>query len=328
MNASNARRLASPSRARSLAATVTLAGALLPNAGCHLAIEALERSNQERRDDHARVALEKACTDKDIPTLQKVYSSRKEDSDFAQRCVAEIKVDALLATSCEVFSATFDPLDESGAKKADKHVSLDVYADETERNARATQLAEKAFECKTTRFLLASYRVQSTSVDWPKIVDALDQDGLYAMFRDDLKARTGVVSSGQAGLAVAWLMRKQDGKRCAELEAVTRDPKKAHPWRGALLPFFVDEKCAAETKLVATELLASSWAEDRMDACRALQGLGDKSQLAKMKRLADTDPARSLERQGSGFWEYAFVTHPVREVCQGAVNQLELRDGT
>lgn len=313
---------------RTLISAVTLTAALLPTTGCHLAIEALERSNQERRDDHARVALEKACADKDIPTLQKVYSSRKEDSDFAQRCVADIKVDALLATSCEVFSATFDPLDDSDAKKVDKHVSLDVYADATERNQRAKQLADKAFECKTTRFLLASYRVQSTSVEWPKIVDALDRDELYAMFRDDLKARSGVVASGQAGLAVAWLMRTQDAKRCADLEAATKDTKKPHPWRGALLPFFVDKKCAGETKLVATELLASSWAEDRMDACRALQGLGDKSQLSKMKRLADTDPARSLERQGSGFWEYAFVTHPVREVCQGAVNQLELRDGT
>ena len=310
----------------SLAGIIAMLALALPSSGCHLALEAIERGNQERRDDHARVALEKACTEKDIPTLQKVYSSRNEDHVFSQRCVAEIKVEALLATSCELFSATFDPLDHTESKKPDKNVSLDAYADATERDQRAKQLAEKALECKTTHFLLASYRVPSQSVDWPKIIDALDQERLYGMFRDDLKGRSGVVSSGQAQQAISWLVRKQDKARCGDLEAATRDSKKPHPWRGVLLPFFVDKKCAAETKQVATELLASSWAEDRMDACRALQGLGDKSQLAKMKRLAETDPARSLERQGSGFWEYAFVTHPVREACQGAINQLELRD--
>jgi hypothetical protein len=315
---------ANPSYLPRLPAALTVLAIAASSSGCHLAIEALERSNQERRDDHARVALEKACADKDLATLQKVYSSRDEDHDFAQRCVAEIKVSAILATDCELFSASFDPTDERA--KPDVHFKLAAYKDPEERSDRARKLAEKALECKTTRFLLGPNAARSTEVDWASIVDGLDQDRVYSLLRDDLKDRSGVVASGSAEVAVSWLMRTQTKSRCADLVDVTRDPKKPHPWRGVLLPFFVGKKCELETKAVASELLSSSWAEDRMDACRALQGLGDKSQLSKMKRLATTDPARSLERQRAGVWEYAFVTHPVREVCQGAVNQLELRD--
>jgi hypothetical protein len=304
-----------------LAALLAIASS---TSGCHLAIEALERSNQERRDDHARVALDKACADKDLATLQKVYSSRAEDQTFAKRCVVDIQVSAVLATDCETFTAAFDPLDKR--EKPSTNIALESYTDEKERARRARQLADKALECKTTRFLLGPHAARTAAVNWTEIVDALDQDQLYAVFREDLGARAGVVDSGSAQIAVSWLIRTQDANRCADLVAVTRDTKKPHPWRGVLLPFFVGKKCASETKIVASELLSSGWAEDRMDACRALQGLGDKSQLQKMKRLATTDPARSLERQRAGVWEYAFVTHPVREVCQGAVNQLELRD--
>lgn len=309
-----------------LACTLTTLALALPNAGCHLALEALEKSNQARRDDRARVALEKACADKDVKTLQKVYSSRNEDHAFAQRCVAEIKVAALLDAECDTWNATFDPLDKGA--KLDKSVALSAYTDEAERKEKATSLAKKALQCGTTRFLLGSYRVAEDGVKWAEIIDGLDADRIYALLRDDLRDKTGIVASGQAEIAIAWLLRNQEKDRCAELETVTREPKKPHPWRGVLLPFFSKKQCAAQAKQVATELLASSYAEDRMDACRALRDMNDKSQLGKMRRLAETDPARSLERQRSGFWEYAFVTFPVRETCQAAVNQLELREGT
>lgn len=309
-----------------LACALTTLALALPNAGCHLAIQAIERAGQERRDDNARVALEKACADKDLKTLQKVYSSRKEDHAFAQRCVAEIKVAALLGADCETWNATFDPLDKG--QKLDRTVALSAYTDEAERTEKAQSLAKKALQCGTTRFLLGTYRPAEDGVKWAPIIDGLDRDRVYELFRDDLKAKTGIVASGQASLAISWLLRSQEKDRCAELESITRDAKKPHPWRGVLLPFFSKKQCTAQAKQVATELLASSFADDRMDACRALQDMNDKSQLGKMKRLAETDPARSLERERSGFWEYAFVTYPVRETCQAAVNQLEMREGT
>ncbi len=205
---------------------------------------------------------------------------------------------------------------------------VEGYPTEKERQELTRAIADKAVECRASRILFGTDRrmVGVADAAWARTLDDLDGDTLYGMLRDDLRDKSGVVKSrGDVRTSVSWLYRTQSASRCAELESVTRG-QPLHPWRGALLPFFTNKKCATETRTVAGELLASSVPEYRMDACLALRDLRDKTHLAKMRRLAETDPARSIEKERQGYWTYAFVTHPVRETCQQAVNQIELRE--
>ncbi len=322
--------------ARCLAQITSAALIASATSGCHLAIDALKRHNEETRANRVRDRIDASCKGRDTEDLKKIlgFESNHDNHQAALACYTKIKATALLTSRCEDFVGAFDWVEtqEGTVTKSTRSSLIDFkvegYPTEKERQELTRAIADKAVECRASRILFGTDRrmVGVADAAWARTLDDLDGDTLYGMLRDDLRDKSGVVKSrGDVRTSVSWLYRTQSASRCAELESVTRG-QPLHPWRGALLPFFTNKKCATETRTVAGELLASSVPEYRMDACLALRDLRDKTHLAKMRRLAETDPARSIEKERQGYWTYAFVTHPVRETCQQAVNQIELRE--
>jgi len=298
--------------------------------GC---LAALRKHNQDRRTTKRAERIEAACQARDGGALKELLriESDPENHARARGCYLDIELSALLATDCRGFAgALTDVVTYQGETKITTRNPMleftrftDHMTTSEERQLRLV-VAEKAFTCgygdvvfgNPGRFLPA--RARTAWVDTYEDLAAKGHD-VYGLFLGTVKRPDHAPLDTPS--AVRWLMQTQASARCAELERASRAEPRL---RADLVIFFAHNRCRAQTHTVAGELLASRSAALRARACSTLRDVGDHSYAAKMRLLARTDPARQLEQEDIDLWTYTFVTYPVREACQQALNELTL----
>ena len=121
---------------------------------------------------------------------------------------------------------------------------------------------------------------------------------------------------------VDFLLLHGDPKKCKAyfpyVKKLSDDGFRPFNW------YFRKVECRGAEQL-ALPRLASRHVGTRSGACRTLGVLGKRKHLAKVERLAKTDPVyqeREVERQGR-IW--LVKDYPVRDVCAEAANQIAIR---
>ena len=317
----------------SLPLRLLLVPLVLSSTGC---LEALQKHNAEVRAERRHGKIEAACKERNTDELREAMKNEPDHENLvlAKRCHAQIKLDELLATDCPTFSDAFakrirrqEGKSEISSRNPLIDFSVESFAGE-EQLDKLELLANKARTCNDTNVLFGydGHAVAGWEL-WAAVLDRLDEANhdvyplLVRYLQEDDRTRP---SAPDSVVIVRWLRKSQDASKCPKLEAVTRG-KHLTSIRADLLYFFAGRSCKREVSAVAGELLASPLARHRMDACFALRDAGDTSHVGKMRRLAQTDTARAVEEAKARFWTYAYVTYPVREACQQALNELELK---
>lgn len=120
----------------------------------------------------------------------------------------------------------------------------------------------------------------------------------------------------------AWLVQGGHKDLCASTaRAAAGASEAAQVW---VMPYFTDATCKEGIPLMVG-LLGSSNPTHRKWSCQALAKIGDKSSGAKVKILAETD-AHVVEREEvRGNNVYLVKEYPVRDACQQAYGQIQLR---
>ena len=313
---------------RTLVRGLLLVSFVLSGSGC---LEALQRHNTEARAKRRHDTIDTACRSRDADGLKEVLrkESNPENHKLAKRCYVDIKVADLLATDCPAFHNAYTErasTQEGSVTVTRKNPLIDFDfqgLSKEEVHERLVAMAQKARGCNDTHILFGA---GGAGFDAAVLREIDEGHQLYPLLigylKQSAKHRPSVPDSY---LIVNWLRSTQTAAQCAELEAVTRSDVLT-PIRADILYFFARHRCKPQVRAVAGELLASPIARHRIDACYALRDTGDQTHAAKMRRLAQTDTARSIEEAQKGFWTYAYITYPVREACQSALNELELKD--
>jgi hypothetical protein len=302
--------------------------AVLASTGC---LEALQKHNAERHTEARRQQIEDACRSKDEARLDQILrtESDRENHARANECYVGLKTDALVTADCPSFKAAFEdishregrtvitkrnPMTDFGPKLADLA--------KPQRAPLLWRIVDKAASCKATDVLFASRgrRFIDDERDWVDLYAELERQGA-PLFAYLIEYLTQGHDSIEPRSVVAWLDRTKGAEQCGQLEVASRNDDLA---RANLLFFFVRKGCKPQAHAVANELLGSSAAAFRARACFALRDIGDRSLVSKMKLLAERDVARELEAEYTGLWVIPYVSYPVREACQSALNTLAL----
>lgn len=310
--------------------TYALLATLLASTGC---VEALQRHNEQRHAQARGATIEQACQARDTAALERILASESNAANHARatECYVQIRVDALVTGSCESFEAAFqDTTHMEGRTEVTERNEATGFGPqlqglpEARRDAIRLRIAQKAASCHDGGVLFG-YRGRRLDADrarWPETYAALEHAGqpIYPMLLSYLASAHH--EPIDAPSVVTWIEQTKPASRCHELEAATRSESRL---RADLLYFFTRKRCRTEAHQVADELLASRAPGLRARACLALRDLGDRSLTRKMQLLAERDTARDLEADYDGFWVITYVTYPVREACQSALNELALR---
>ena len=317
----------SSSSSSSILATWMLAVTAITSVGC---LGALQHSNETRHTAARSQRIEAACAAKDLDALdwKKHYEPDQKNRERMQTCFLGIKTERLVALECPAFTQAFEWIEAmDGSVKVSKRNPLSDFAsDLTDQSAAQVDavrlpILEKAVACRAGGVLFSDLRVGLGDQGWDRAFDAAEHKGLH-LYPLLLSYVRGAHTRLKTEHIVGWLARTQGAKQCGELAEVTRNDENL---RADMLYFFVQKGCKSAAHSVAAELLASPAAGYRARGCMALRDLGDRSEMSRMRLLASRDTARALESGSTGFWLVTFVTYPVREACQDALNQLELK---
>ncbi len=303
--------------------------------GC---LEALQNHNRQVRAGKRHEGIEAECKARDAAALKERLKTESDSANFklANDCYNDIKIDALLATDCDAFARAFTWTEEREGNRTKSSrselvdFSLDKM-DEPEKNERLVSIAKKALECKNPNILFGhdGHTIRGTPEGaWTAAYSKLEDDGgeVYPLLLEYLRETDNASDSRpDSHVVVSWINKTRKASDCAELDAATKKDSLTGV-RADLLYFFAKSGCKNEVRTLAGEMLVSDVPRWRMDACSALREAKDKTHIAKMRRLAKTDTARTIEKAQAGFWTYGYVTFPVREACQEAINKLELAD--
>lgn len=305
---------------------------LVATTGC---IDALKQHNEARNAAARGTRIDAACAARDVAALDEMqrYEPNHVNHARALDCFLRLKVEALEALECPAFAAAFeDEVHMEGQTQVthrnDQSSLASYLTDQPVDRVAAihTRIARKALGCRAASVLFSQRRVTLGGGDgsegseaWARVFASLDQPGLYGLLVSYVRRTHDSLASQSI---VTWLDQTHGAAQCGELEGATRHSENL---RADLLYFFVRKHCKREAHAVASELLASPAAGFRARACMALRDLDDRSELSRMQLLATRDTARELEAGYSGFWVIGYVSFPVREACQEAINQLVLR---
>lgn len=312
---------------------ILLVACLVP-VGC---LSALQKHNERVRAEQRSEGIATACQQKDVAKLKEYldYEPDRQNREAATTCLVDLQMAALTQADCATFSAAFVEREEhqEGRIVVSKRSSLIDFrryllAEPREKVAeRQAAIVDKAWAChdNVVLFTNAGNALLKDDADtWNPLYARLENtagDGsVLARMLESMREEAPLRTLDSTRVA-AWLEETKPVGRCKDLEEASRGKA---IMRQYLLYFFLRNNCKGEATSIATEQLVSKDANARMDACLAFGRLKDKSRVADMRRLAQTDTARSIDRERIGFLTYAYVTYPVREACQQTLNELEV----
>lgn len=287
-----------------------------------------------------QLSVNQACAAKDAAALADLLKKTGGATfDQVRGCYIGAKTEALLALPCDGFRAAFVPIVTSDGRSTKTTPNpATAYGNWTsglppaERDRIVLSVAERAVACDAGEVLFtrALHRIDQGDRNWARVYRALEERNLD-LYRPFVRFVGASVRMNDAGTVLSWLASRP-ARDCAELEgasAAAAEPAVRESTRAVLLLFFAKKSCRKEVTAVARELVSSRVATFRARSCTALRDVGETSLRAQMQLLAGTDPARQLETQDVGGYEYAqrvaYLTHPVREACQQAINELALK---
>jgi hypothetical protein len=292
----------------------------------------------ERKRVHAEAdEIERAYAAGDAARLEKIEHESEYDSHKARaRALSfELRSKALLAMDCPAFETAFTPLVVRGDDGRTQEVGnpatgFGAAADQLEPAQRAAfehAVVEKAADCKSQLLFRGELGWLLDADDdrhRGQLLIDLEHEGkpIFEIFLALLHAQNRHTLF-KSNAAFAWLESTKSAAACPELEAAARSADIGT--RAFLVAFYTKKGCRLETVRAAKELIATESPLLRMEACQAEQLVGDTSLLEQMTYLSQNDTTRDIGHQDVGVWRFHYLTYPVREVCQEAINELHMK---
>ena len=302
----------------SLTLRVLMFAIALSTTGCHLALEALTKHNQEVRTEKTSVHIKKACSERDTAELKKyVHAPDDANRGLALRCYTEIKYEALMALDCDGFVGAFERVETKKGNSVQStrndlvDFTLEGYEDTEERQAKALSFVEKAHACRATRVLFGSHRhaVVRDGVDWMRLLEQLDETELYAMLRADIRAKNGVVESS-ANLKLDHRLADRNAGRGPLRRPERRDARRAPLARHAAPVLHAQEvrrRDARRRRRAAGEQVAGA-----PHGCVLCAARGRRPHAPRQDEAPRRDRPGAFDREGTSRILGVRVRHPPR----------------
>jgi hypothetical protein len=294
-------------------------------AGCATMRES-RRQNQSEQDQ-----INAAFRAKDAISLEEWTTAATflRNREMATEKFVELRLQLLATADCGAFEAAFQPRPVTATNMKGEEwqpstmVSFGNAAPADKRETIAQALLAKAADCTSAKVFSTRFRslTRDDEDQWARRLVALEKKGrpLYEAFRVTLTA--GDLSDFEANSTYQWLLASKNAIDCKSFEEAAADNNNV---RSFLLGFYARKGCTEEGVRAARALVTAKAPELRSRACTLMSMMGNTSLLPQMKVLAASDPAKNVDptrRRGADAW----VSFPVRETCQTAIDELRVK---
>lgn len=217
------------------------------------------------------------------------------------------QIEAILAKDCSEF------MKESNYLFEFKYIKEDAQEDFEKK------FLKKGYECKDDKFFFEL----GIKRGWSARGDFRENKNLSMFPTKELRSRLGAylksnnIECGKGCFDVMYFWLEANGSTadCPDLRKAL--PKVSDYGQSTFLGYFENKGCKTDAIAVATDFLQSPEPGMRITGCETLGRVGTTASVRKMKALADRD-AYSVVRK-------RVQVYPVRDACNGAIAQLELR---
>ncbi|MFN0253229.1 MAG: hypothetical protein ACKV2T_40535 [Kofleriaceae bacterium] len=294
-------------------------------AGCATMRESRRKSQTEQDQINAAFRAKDAISLEEWTTAATFLRNR----EMATEKFVELRLQLLATADCAAFEAAFQPRPvtatnmQGGEWQPSTMVSFGNVAPADKRETIAQALLAKGADCTSAKVFSARFRslTRDDDAQWARRLVALEKKGrpLYEAFRVMLSA--GDLSDFEATATYQWLLASKTAIDCKSFEEAAADNNNT---RSFLLGFYARKGCAEEGVRAARALVTAQSPELRGRACTLMSMMGNTSLLPQMKVLAASDPAKNVDptrRRGADAW----VSFPVRETCQTAIDELRVK---
>ncbi len=294
-------------------------------AGC-AAMRESRRQSQSEQDQ-----ITAAYNAKDAISLEEwtLSASFLRNREMAAEKFVDLRLQLLATADCGAFEAAFQPRPVTATNMKGEEwqpstmVNFGAVAPANRREAVAQALLDKAAECTSAKVFSTKFRSLTRDDDeaWARRLVTLEKQGrpLYEAFRVALTA--GDLSDFEAQATYHWLLVSKTATDCKAFAEAAADNNNV---RSFLLGFYARKSCTEEGVRAARALVTAKSPELRSRACTLMSLMGNTALLPQMKVLAASDPAKDVDptrRRGADVW----VSYPVRETCQTAIDELRIK---
>jgi len=302
-----------------------VAGLVAGMAGCAAMAES-RRQNQAERDQ-----IEAAYRAKDAISLEEWMNAATflRNREMASSQFIEVRLQQLASSECSTFEAAFQPRAITATNMKGEEwvpstlVNFGNVAPAEKKATIAQALLAKAADCTSAKVFSAKFRnlTRDDEAKWGERLVMLEKQGrpLYEAFRVALTS--GDLSDFEAQATYNWLIATKTATDCKAFEEAAANNNDV---RSFLLGFYARKGCTEEGVHAARALVTAKAPALRGRACTLMSLMGNTALLPQMKVLAASDPAKDVDptrRRGAEAW----VSYPVRETCQTAIDELRVK---
>lgn len=293
--------------------------------GCAAMRESRRQSQSEQDQINAAYRAKDAISLEEWTTAATFLRNR----ELATGQFIEVRLQQIANVDCTMFEAAFQPRPVTATNMKGEEwqpstlVNFGTKAPADRREAIAEALLAKAADCTSPKVFSARFRnlTRDDEGAWGRRLVALEKKGrpVYEAFRVAMTA--GDLEDFEARATYEWLIASKTATDCQAFEEAAADNNNV---RSFLLGFYARKGCAEEGVRAARALVTSKSPELRGRACTLMSLMGNTALLPQMKVLAANDPAKDVDparRRGSEAW----VSYPVRETCQTAIEELRVK---
>ncbi len=299
-----------------------LAGAVT---GCATLRESRRQSQSEQDQINAAYNAKDAISLEEWTTAATFLRNR----ELATAKFVDLRISLLATADCTAFEAAFQPRPVTATNMKGEEwqpstmVNFGNVAPADKREAIAEALLAKAADCTSAKVFSTRFRklTRDDEDQWGRRLVALEKKGrpLYEAFRVAMTA--GDLEDFEARATYNWLIASKTATDCKAFEEAAADNNNV---RSFLLGFYARKGCSEEGVRAARALVTAKTPELRSRACTLMSLMGNTALLPQMKVMAASDPAKDVDpsrRRGSEMW----VSYPVRETCQTAIDELRVK---